>query len=128
MRKFQHQEQSLFHCRGGTDFYFAECRQGLIHPCGYIDEPREKLPDLTRRIQTGAGCEKCEWECFRDPTDLLSPFAEFFSQPLTLLGKAFKDPVFFRLLREDLSYYRACGYFNGRAAPMTQKIERFQHP
>jgi len=127
MNKFEHDGQALFKCRGGTDFYFAEGRNGLIHPCGYIDEPREHLPDLTKRLNCIAGCEKCEWECFRDPSDLLGPFAELFSQPIKLIRKITRDPIFFRLLREDLRYAHACGYFNGRAAPMPQKIQHFQH-
>lgn len=128
MKKFQHDEQALFHCRGGTDFYFAEARNGHIHPCGYIDEPRENLPDLRKRLSSSDGCEKCEWECFRDPSDLLGPFAELFSQPIKLIRKISRDPHFFRLLREDLRYARACSYFNGRAAPMPQKIRRFSTP
>ena len=126
MRKFTDRQDSLFPCRGGSDFFFVECENGLIHPCGYREAPNSKFPDLRQRIRRDIDCNRCEWECFRDPSDVLGPFADFFSQPFQLLGKIVKDPQFFRLLREDLSYYRACGFFNGRLAPQFNKMRHFQ--
>ncbi len=128
INKYANQQQALYPCRGGTDFFFADCRHGLIHPCGYLEGSSGELPELARRFGEVASCERCEWECFRDPSDLLGPFAELFSRPLRLIGKMARDPQFFKLLREDLSYFRACGYFNGRVAPHFQAIRRFQHP
>ncbi len=126
MRKFNDDQKSLFPCRGGSDFFFVECQKGLIHPCGYREEPNSKFPDLKKRSRRTFDCDRCEWECFRDPSDVLGPFADVFTQPLQLLKKIAKDPQFFRLLREDLKYYRACGFFNGRLAPQFKEMERFQ--
>jgi hypothetical protein len=56
----------------------------------------------------------------------MGPFADIFSHPLQLISKMVKEPQFFRLLREDLSYYRACGFFNGRRAPQLQAMQHFQ--
>jgi MoaA/NifB/PqqE/SkfB family radical SAM enzyme len=126
IRKFSDQQSSLFPCRGGIDFFFVECERGTIHPCGYLDDPKQSLPDLEKRVGRIADCDKCEWECFRDPSDVLGPFAELFSQPVKLFKKMAREPEFFRLLQEDLSYYRACGFFSGRQAPHMQAIQRFQ--
>ncbi|THB70641.1 MAG: radical SAM protein [Desulfobulbaceae bacterium] len=125
IRKFGEQRTPLFPCRGGADFFFVECEKGKIHPCGYREEPVDELPDLATRFGKIVDCDKCEWECFRDPSDVLGPFADLFSQPFKLAGKIINEPHFFRLLIEDLRYYRACGYFNGRIAPQTKAMQRF---
>jgi hypothetical protein len=126
IRKFAEQRQPLFPCRGGTDFFFVDCEKGLPHPCGYRDEPLTELPDLAQRHKNGIACDLCEWECFRDPSDLLGPFAELFSQPHHLPVHLANDPKFFRLLLEDLNYYRACDYFNGRRAPRYEAMKRHE--
>ena len=126
IKKHEEQRPSLFPCRGGIDFFFADCRKGMILPCGYLDNPREALPPRNKRPGAITSCEQCDWECFRDPSDLLGPFAEFFSNPCTLLPKIIREPHFFRLLQEDLRYYRACGFFNGRLPPRLPAMLRFQ--
>ena len=55
----------------------------------------------------------------------MSPFAELFSSPLILIEKVLKDPTFFKIWKDDLLYYRACDYFNGRQAPDFSKMESF---
>jgi MoaA/NifB/PqqE/SkfB family radical SAM enzyme len=126
IQKYTDRKTPLFPCRGGIDYFFVECENGMIHPCGYRDEPKIRLPDFGQRLKRMRECNKCDWECFRDPSDILGPFAELFSQPFTLLGKMTRNPQFFRLLRQDLSYYRACGFFNGRLAPQFQAMRRFE--
>lgn len=125
-QKYTEPKAPLFPCRGGTDYFFVESDKGLIHPCGYRDEPRNRIPELYQRVKPPVECDKCDWECFRDPSDVLGPFADFFAQPFTLLGKMMREPRFFGLLRQDLSYYRACGFFNGRLAPDYQAMNRFE--
>lgn len=126
IKKYEHEQPFLFPCRGGVDFFFVECEKGMIHPCGYIDDPSDEMPFLGKRFGTIVNCEKCEWECFRDPSDVLGPFADFFSHPFKLMAKVMREPQFFKLLKEDLSYYKACGFFNGRIAPQIQAMQRFQ--
>lgn len=126
IRKFDRHGESLFTCRGGSDFFFVECRDGLIHPCGFREEGNRELPDLICRNTKLNPCDLCEWECFRDPSDVLGPFAEVFSAPFKLARKLGRDPRFFGLLLEDLRYYRACSYFNGRLAPELQAMKRFE--
>lgn len=125
-KKYTGEQEPLFPCRGGTDFFFVECDRGLIHPCGYRDEPQNRLPDLGQRLKQVPDCDRCDWECFRDPSGILGPFADLFTQPFTLLGKIIRDPQFFRLLSQDLSYYKACGYFNGRLVPQFQAMKKFE--
>jgi MoaA/NifB/PqqE/SkfB family radical SAM enzyme len=117
IRKYGDRQTSLYPCRGGVDFFFADCEKGMIHPCGYLQDPQSDLPDLGKRSGRILDCDRCDWECFRDPSDILGPIAEVFSRPLKLVEKIIRDPQFFRLLQKDLRYYRACGYFNGRLAP-----------
>ncbi|MGB3221810.1 MAG: radical SAM protein [Desulforhopalus sp.] len=126
IRKFADQKQSLYPCRGGTDFFFVNCDNGRVHPCGYRDEPLDELPELGQRQRNGASCELCEWECFRDPSDLLGPFAELFSRPHRLLAQFARDPKFYKLLQQDLRYYRACDFFNGRLAPRLTAMKRYE--
>ena len=128
VQKFTHSRAPLFPCRGGADFFFVECEKGLIHPCGYRQEPQESLPDLVQRFGKITDCDLCEWECFRDPSDLLGPFADVFRQPFQLVGKMVREPRFFQLLLEDLRYYKACNYFNGRLAPQYEAMQRFAKP
>lgn len=124
-KKFRNNEGPLYGCRGGTDFFFVESNRGEIYPCGYFNEPMSTLPDLKTRIPQPKECDRCEWECFRDPSDLMGPFAELFSKPLTLLRKIIKDPRFYKILQEDLRYYKACNFFDGRQPPDFNKMRRF---
>lgn len=124
-KKFQGHDKPLYSCRGGTDFFFVESNKGDIYPCGYFNEPINNIPDLTKRIANPKECDRCEWECFRDPSDLLGPFAEFFTKPATLIKKMVKDPGFYKILQEDLRYYRACNFFDGRQPPDFGKMQRF---
>jgi hypothetical protein len=123
----QQEENSAYPCRGGLDFFFVAAREGKIYPCGYRGS--EQLPGLPSlpgiRLQSAVPCRKCDWECFRDPSELAGPLLELFDSPLQLFKRMIRNPDFFRLWQQDVRYYRACGYFNGRAAPDFQKLQHF---
>ncbi len=128
VRKFRDHIPPQYSCRGGHDFFFVESERGNIHPCGYLPEVFAELPDLRPReprISRRKECQLCEWECFRDPSEMLGPLAELFSNPLRLAGKLWRDPKFFRILAEDLRYYQSCGFFNCRLPPDLQAMGRF---
>lgn len=125
IRQYRDGRKSLYSCYGGQDFFFVECGQGKIHPCGYLDTIFPDLPDLKTRPDNKIDCNLCEWECFRDPSDLMGPFAELFTSPFKLLGKIIHDPSFYNILRKDLSYYRACNFFNGKLPPDYKKLQKF---
>ncbi len=126
IHKYTAAQSTLFPCRGGQDFFFVSCENGTISPCGYRHETFDVLPNLQGRPNPAAGCDLCEWECFRDPSDVLGPFAMAFNFPVRLLRTIVKDPRFFQILLTDLNYYRACGFFNGRRAPRWQALKRFE--
>lgn len=128
IRRYQKNELPFYSCRGGREFFFVEAGQGRIHPCGYLSEVFDRLPDLRPRpsgAQERPACHLCEWECFRDPSEMMGPLLELFTRPWQLSAKIFKDPEFFRILLEDLRYYRACGFFNCRLPPDAVAMGRF---
>ncbi len=125
VRQYKEGKNSLYSCHGGKDFYFVECHEGKIHPCGYLDEVFHELPDLHQKSNRKCDCNKCEWECFRDPSDLMGPFAELRTAPMDLFGKIFSNSQYFKLLLNDLRYYKACNYFNGKSAPDYNKLQNF---
>ncbi|MBL0715416.1 MAG: radical SAM protein [Desulfosarcina sp.] len=103
-------------CRGGIDFFFVDAVQGHTFPCGY--RGREDLGPFGPADQdagaNGEACYQCEWECFRDPSELIGPVRELLHHPLALLQRMCHDREFFRCWWEDIRYYRACDFFNGR--------------
>jgi hypothetical protein len=103
-------------CRGGTDYFFIGSDDGHTYPCGY--RGREDLgpfPGLDlARLDPLPECRQCDWECFRDPSELFSPLLDTLHRPKRVLKRISHDPRFFSLWQKDLRYYAACGYFNGR--------------
>jgi MoaA/NifB/PqqE/SkfB family radical SAM enzyme len=117
-------------CRGGRDFFFVDAGEGKLYPCGYrgLEALAGFLPLSGTGPADAAECRKCDWECFRDPSELLGPLLDLFSAPFRLLRRVVRDPVFFSLWQEDLRYYRACGFFDGRVAPNYRSLEGFAPP
>jgi hypothetical protein len=115
----------MYPCRGGVDFFFADARTGRVAPCGYRPEAAD---DAFRCLGTGhtpvaPACRQCDWECFRDPGELLEPLL-----PRNWgrhVAAAIKQPDYFRTWLIDLRYYRACGFFDGRRAPDPPRLARF---
>ncbi|BBO89057.1 radical SAM protein [Desulfosarcina ovata] len=117
-------------CRGGIDFFFVNAADGHAYPCGYrgnedhgwlweldwsrLHPPREK-----------DACRQCDWECFRDPSELMGPLLEVFANPAGLIRRLVKSPRAFGAWADDLRYYRACGFFNGRQAPIDARLKHF---
>lgn len=105
-------------CRGGLDFFFVDCRDGNTYPCGYRgDENLGPFEELDPSCASDEHCRRCDWECFRDPSELFAPLTALRRSPGQLWRRLRQDPRFFKLWWEDLLYYRACHYFNGRIAP-----------
>jgi MoaA/NifB/PqqE/SkfB family radical SAM enzyme len=114
-------------CRGGIDFFFINSRDGNTYPCGYRgNENFGKYWEIDLdKVHSNGDCFKCEWECFRDPSELFGPVLQIRSDPLGLLKKMRNDPQYFRLWWNDLRYYRACDFFNGRCAPDYDTLNKF---
>ncbi|MDD2337749.1 MAG: hypothetical protein PHD01_14400, partial [Geobacteraceae bacterium] len=112
---------------GGSDFFFVDAKDGYTYPCGYRGaENLGKFWDLDLKNRPcGPSCRECDWECFRDPSELLGPFQEFCSKPLGVAWRLLRDKKLTSLWLNDLRYYRAADFFNGRQAPDYRKLARF---
>jgi len=119
--------ESPYPCLGGKDFFFIDARDGNTYPCGYRGhENFGKLCDPQfGPPENPAPCRRCDWECFRDPSELFGPLLQARSDPLSLASEIRRDPLFYRLWIDDLRYYRACDWFDGRKAPSFRKLRIF---
>jgi hypothetical protein len=114
-------------CRGGREFFFVDAQHGDTFPCGYRGaENLGKLWDLPARpARAAAPCRACDWECFRDPSELLSPLHDLFTRPRALLVRLARDRGWLRLWLEDVRYAAACGWFDGRRPPDYRRLAAF---
>ena len=114
-------------CRGGIDYFFIDAQTQETWPCGFrSDENLGHYTDLNiKELDCSIDCRKCDWECFRDPSELLGPLSDIKRNPFRLLSSKFTGSTQYQLWQEDLKYYRACGYFNGREKPNYFKMEKF---
>jgi hypothetical protein len=120
-------ERGPYPCRGGLDYFFISCEDGNTYPCGYRGlENLGKFWDLDiEGLDRDFACHQCDWECFRDPSELFGPLFQALSSPMGLIGKILRDGHFFRLWLGDIRYYRACGFFNGRKPPDYLRLNPF---
>lgn len=116
-------------CRGGLDFFFVDAAGMRAFPCGYRGGE-----DLTSLIETGGrtggkgeACERCDWECFRDPSHLFGPLREAFTSPISLARRFARDPHWARLWISDLRYLRSCGWFDASRPPASINSSRRVH-
>jgi MoaA/NifB/PqqE/SkfB family radical SAM enzyme len=118
-------------CRGGIDFFFVEAGSGSTYPCGYRGNEdlgklwRLDVTSLSDRIG-GEPCTRCDWECFRDPTEFMSPFLKAFSTPWELLKQVCLHPRSLQPWMQDLLYYRACDFFDGRRPPDYPRLAAYK--
>jgi MoaA/NifB/PqqE/SkfB family radical SAM enzyme len=77
-----------FGCRGGVDFFFFDAVEGNTYPCGYRGkENLGKFWELdVAGIRPQDGCHRCDWECFRDPSEMCAPLLQACSQPSKLIS------------------------------------------
>lgn len=107
-------------CRGGIDFFFIDAQTGHAYPCGYRgneDMGLFEALDIADLLKNGAHCRQCDWECFRDPSELMGPALDLLNHPARLTRRLMTDRAYARLWLEDLRYYRACDFFDGRKPP-----------
>jgi len=114
-------------CRGGIDFFFMDAAKGHIFPCGYRGaEDMGLFTDLDpAAIATKPFCDRCDWECFRDPSELFGPVMDVFSRPLALTRRLLSDPAYRRTWIEDLRYALACDGCSAVIPPDRSKLARF---
>jgi uncharacterized Fe-S cluster-containing radical SAM superfamily protein len=114
-------------CRGGIDFFFIDAANMDTFPCGYRgSENLGKFTDLDLdSLDSKAFCKLCDWECFRDPSELFGPVLDALRRPVALARKAASDREFFREWLTDLRYYRACNYFSALEPPDRERMKAF---
>ena len=126
-RRYSGDEDRSYPCHGGSDFFFIDAKDGDTYPCGYRGaENLGKFRELDlKKPPVKPACRECDWECFRDPSELLGPFQEFCSAPIEVARRLLRDKKLTSLWLNDLRYYRASDFFNGRQAPDYRKLARF---
>jgi len=137
IRQYRNEPTFSHSCHGGIDFFFISARDGNTYPCGYRgNESLGKFWDLqsqslqsqnlqSQKLDQKPFCQECDWECFRDPSLLIGNFIDLLRHPVSFARKAIKEPAYLKLWLEDLKYYQACDYYDGRQAPDYQKLKSF---
>jgi len=130
LQQYRGREELTTPCRGGIDYFFVDSRTGHSYPCGYRgDEDLGRFEEMNGRPRCASQtCRRCDWECFRDPTELFSPLLDLRLAPGRLVQRLWKDRTFYSLWREDLRYYRACDFFDGRRPLDPQKLRPWRNP
>ena len=118
-RQYHDDPSFPYACRGGIDFFFINAKDGNTYPCGY--RGKENLGTFSGMdhmgLDSGRGCTLCDWECFRDPSELFGPIMHGMKKPWSLFKKYRSAPDYFRLWTDDLRYFKACRFFDGRIPP-----------
>jgi hypothetical protein len=115
-------------CRGGVDFFFVDAKDGDTYPCGYRgNENLGKFWELDMKARRpDRDCHRCDWECFRDPSELCAPLLQAFHAPIRLVRTMAADRAYARLWAGDMRYYLACDLFDGRKPMDTRRLGRFK--
>jgi len=126
-RAYGREPDEPYPCRGGLDYFFVDSKSGNTFPCGFRGEENlGRFWDFeTRRTNGKGGCTLCDWECFRDPSELFGPLLQALHSPLRLLNRIRRDPGYAAVWIRDLDYYLACDLFDGRRPPDYPKLARF---
>ena len=116
-----------FACRGGIDYFFVNARDGNTYPCGYRgDEDLGKFWELElSELDRIFSCRKCDWECFRDPSEMIGPLISFFTAPHIFYRRMMRDGQFRSIWADDLKYFLACDSFDCRRPPDFAKLALF---
>lgn len=116
-------------CRGGVDFFFVNSIDANTYPCGYRgQENLGKFWDLDlQQVDTKRNCTDCDWECFRDPSEMGGPLLEFPRHPFAVASRFWSDREYARFWWRDVQYYRACNYFCGRRDIDYARLAKFRN-
>ncbi|THB71892.1 MAG: radical SAM protein [Desulfovibrio sp.] len=127
IRQYEGNPEAGYACRGGIDFFFIDSKDNNTYPCGYRgSENLGSFADIDLgKIDAKAHCRECDWECFRDPSELIGPIQDILRRPYRIATRFITDWAMTRIWYEDLKYYRACEFFNGRTPPNLRKLDRF---
>ena len=106
IRQQAENEQAYHSCRGGIDYFFIDARDGNTYPCGYRgSENLGKFWDLDLSgTDRDASCRRCDWECFRHPSQMIGPLISLFTSPRHFYGTMIRDEKFRKLWIQDIKY------------------------
>jgi len=128
------QDTTAYHanpCRGGIDFFFVDSKDGATYPCGYRGSENMgsfwniDIKRFASKLHTDK-CTRCDWECFRDPSELMDPVLKVLRSPMKLLSNWHKHPLVRRFWIRDMLYYLACDFFNGRKPMKSKRMAHFR--
>ena len=128
IRQLLRQEPESHPCRGGIDFFFIDAKSGRTYPCGYrgnTDMGGFETLNLSDTLNGGLDCRECDWECFRDPSELMGPVLDMREHPVQAIKRLVTDRTYTNLWLEDVRYYQACGFFDGRKAPDQNRLRQY---
>jgi MoaA/NifB/PqqE/SkfB family radical SAM enzyme len=127
IRQYTLDESYSYSCRGGIEFFFVNASDGNTYPCGYRGADNlGKFWELDfSKPDKKPECRRCDWECFRDPSELSGPLLTLFGNPAYFLERVVKDTAYMKLWLEDIRYFAACNFFDGRTAPDFNKLSSF---
>lgn len=121
-------QSDSYACRGGIDFFFIDAMDNHVYPCGFRgDESLGSMENMDiSELDRSAWCKECDWECFRDPSQMLGPLIEFGQSPVKTLARLANEKQFRQTWLRDVAYYRACQYFDATKTPDYNKLNRFK--
>jgi hypothetical protein len=111
-------------CRGGVDYFFVD-PHGDTYPCGYrADAWMGPFVTFDPRKAGRPSCRRCDWECFRDPSELFGPVTSPGRRWLPA-ARILTGDRRMRLWWRDVRYARASGLFDGRQPADETALRRF---
>ncbi|MCD4812467.1 radical SAM protein [bacterium] len=114
--KYRGTLKKMHPCLGGIRYFFVSARDGHVYPCGYRE--KDDMGRLENRDWKAdswdADCNRCDWECFRDPSEMLGPIIDMLRRPLSIATGPMADRLYRRYWLKDWKYYIQTGFFHGR--------------
>ena len=127
MRQHTVGDERVAACRGGNDYFFVDAQRGHAFPCGYrgTEDLGPYWEMALDQLPATPPCRKCDWECWRDPSELAAPALMAATRPWDLAARASADPAYLKHWVQDLRYLHACNYFSARTQPDYARMARF---
>ncbi|MEW6516550.1 MAG: radical SAM protein [candidate division FCPU426 bacterium] len=109
-------------CLGGSHFFFISARDHLTYACGYLPDSLGPFWEKRWKTNPPGDCRACDWECFRDPSELLGFARHSWRDPRGWLRRLRSDYPYFRMWLRDLRYFLASDFFDGRKPPRLDRL------
>lgn len=121
-----------FPCSGGKSYFFINASDGFTYPCGYrgmdnLGDYRNTNPQDASKLEEVA-CNRCDWECFRDPSEFFGPLTHGLRSPYSLVSTYKRSRDYYKYWLSDIRYYRACDFFDGRKDVSQKRLEKYAAP